>query len=182
MIARTAFALVPAWVWLAGAAAIAAGAYAWHASAADEARIKHEAVGAARVQTLWKAADAQAAAVAASAAAANLRTERERQAAARKEIDDAHAALTAARADSDRAARAASGLRRAFDDRVHAATSSCRTAGHPAPAASSAPTQDRVLSEVFSQLDDFATAVAAEADERGIAGAACERLYDSLQP
>jgi hypothetical protein len=172
--------LIPGWLWLAGGAALLAGAALWHDSAVDDARIRDEAVGAARVQAKWNAADAEAEKVAAKAAADNLNEERRRQAAMQKEIDDATASLDAARRDADAARRASAGLRRAVDDRVDAAARFCAAATNPAAAAAGAAANGRLLAEVFGELDDEAGALAQEADRRGIAGLACERAYDSL--
>ena len=159
------------------AAALAAGG-AWHIWAVHDARKEGDTAGAARVQALWDAAKAQAQAAAASAAAEYRATEQRRADAARREIDDAHTRLSAAVADAGRAAAAADGLRNAATARR------CPAANHPATAASgpAAASTGDLFSDVLGSLGDRATALAAEADRRGVAGAACERIYESLTP
>jgi hypothetical protein len=173
-------ALSGGWLGPALIAAALAGGGAWHFYSVHEARQEGDAAGAARVTALWDADRHRARELAERAAADYLQTERERAAAARKEIDDATTAATAARADSDRARRAAAGLRDAFA--AAAPARGCAATGNPAAAASGPPADDRLRAEVLAELDDFAGAVAAEADERAIAGATCQRLYDSLRP
>jgi hypothetical protein len=162
--------------WQAWAAAGAIGAaWSWHSGRVEAA---HQA-GKASVQALWAAANVKAAQAAASAAAEHRATEQRREAAARKGIDDATLAVDRARADADRAGRAAAGLR----DAARAAAARCGGAArHPTPAASGAPAASAgdLLADVLGLVEQAGRDMAAEADRRGIAGAACERLYDSL--
>jgi hypothetical protein len=161
--------------WQAWAAAGAIGAaWWWHAGAVQAAR----AEGRAQVAAEWAKANGEAARAAAAAAAAHRATEQRREAAARKEIDDATDAIDRARADADRAGRAAAGLR----DAARAAAGRCSTTRHPAAAASSPPAASAgdLLADVLGLVEQAGRDMAAEADRRGIAGAACERLYDSL--
>jgi hypothetical protein len=162
--------------WQAWAAAAAIGAAWWWHSGRVEAA--HQA-GKASVQALWAAANVKAAQAAASAAAEHRATEQRREAAARKGIDDATLAVDRARADADRAGRAAVGLR----DAASAAAGRCSTARHPAAAASSPPAASAgdLLADVLGLVEQAGRDMAAEADRRGIAGAACEWLYDSLR-
>jgi hypothetical protein len=179
MLTRAALSLVPPWLWLLGGAAIVVGAYAWHASAVDDKRIKDEAVGEARVLARWKAADAKAEKVAAQATSDNLIEERRRQAALQKEIDHATTALDAARRDADAAGRAAAGLRAA----ARAAAAGCRAAApnpHAAASGPSATGPGDLLADVLGLVEQAGRDMAAESDRRGIAGSACERAYDSL--
>jgi hypothetical protein len=153
-----------------------AGAWWWHAGAVQAAR----AEGRAQVAAEWAKANSEAARAAAAAAAAHRETEQRREAAARKEIDDATTALERARADADGAVRAAAGLR----DAARATAARCGGAAHhPAPAASSAAAPHHpgdVLADVLGLVEQAGRDMAQEADRRGIAGATCERLYDSL--
>jgi uncharacterized protein YigA (DUF484 family) len=182
MLTRAALSLVPAWLWLLGGAAIVVGAYAWHASAVDDKRIKDEAVGEARVLARWNAANVKAREIAEQATADNLAEERRRQAALQKEIDHATTALDAARRDADAARRASVGLRDAF---ASAAARRCAATPNPqaAAAGASAPVAEGrgdVPSDVFGLVEQAGRAMALKADERGIAGAACEAIHDSL--
>lgn len=77
------------------------------------------------------------------------------------------------------AGRAAAGLRQQVAALIAAGH---RAAGDPGLAARSPPTANALdlLADVLSLADDRAGSLAAEADRRGIAGAACEQAYDSL--
>lgn len=172
---RTAAALVPAGAWLAVAAAVAGAVVWWHLARVADARD----AGRAEVQARWDAQRAAHAEVAASAAHAARAEERRREAALRKEMDDALQAVARARADADRAAGAAERLRHA----ARAAAARCGAAtGDTATAAASAAATGAgdLLAELLRAADERAGALAAEADRRGIAGTACERAYDAL--
>lgn len=121
--------------------------------------------------------EAQERAVATAAVAAQ--TETTRRVAAQQEV--AHAAqiqADAARADAVAAARARDALRVQLDAFVRAhrgpidpgAAGGGEAAGDPLG----------VLADVLSRADIRAGVLASIADERGIAGAACERAYDAL--
>jgi hypothetical protein len=172
-------ALVPAWAWAAGVAAVLAAGAAYHFVAVSSARAEGDKAGAARVNAMWDAQIAQAQATAASAALANANETARRERALRKEAEDAQAVADRARRDADRAAAAAVSLR----DAARKAGAACGGASpaDPRATASGPPAGGRLLAEVLGELDDFAGAVAAEADRRGIAGSACERAYDSLR-
>ncbi len=94
--------------------------------------------------------------------------------------------VRAAQAAAARARDAADGLQR----RVEAFTAQCanpaRDAAAPDPsfAARGTPTQDpgAVLTQLLRGLAQAAGELAAVADARGAAGAACERAYDALTP
>ena len=174
---RGLFSLPPAlYVAAAAVAALAVVAYgAARYRAGDKA-------GADRVTSDWNAERAAAAARAASASEA-ARVEEQRRAAAQKEIVDAHEARARrARADADAAGAAAARLR----DRVAAlvAASGHPAAGDPSAAAASAPAGDatELLADVLGRCVSRVRELAAVADERGAAGAACERAYDALNP
>jgi hypothetical protein len=171
--------LAGGWIGPALIAGAIVGGGVYHFKAVHDARTDGDKAGAARVHALWTKANALAAEAAASAAAAYRATEEQRADALRKELDDAHTRTATAVADAGRAAAAAASLR----DAARAAAARCgRPAIHPAAAASSAPVADPglVLADVLGRMDEAGRAMAAEADRRGIAGAACERIYDSL--
>jgi hypothetical protein len=177
---HTALRAVPLKAWL---LMLGLGVGAWlHLSAVSTARKEGDAAGSARATALWDAERTKARELAEQATADNLMEERRRQAAMQKEIDHATTALDAARRDADAARRASVGLRDAF---ASAAARRCAAATHPqAPAAgASAPTAEGrrdVPSDVFGLVEQAGRAMALKADERGIAGTACEAINDSL--
>lgn len=104
------------------------------------------------------------------AAALRLVRAHERQ---QEALTHANTATLAARRDAAAARGTADRLREHFA--AAAAASACPA--YPGPAASSAAD---LLADVQRRIDEAAGELAAVADERGIAGAACERAYDSL--
>ena len=73
------------------------------------------------------------------------------------------------------AAATADGLRRELD-RIRRRASSC-----PAAADGGAPGRDaELLADLLAEVESAGRAMAAEADRRGVAGAACERAYDGV--
>ena len=117
------------------------------------------------------AAGVQAAAIAAS--------ETERRIAAIQEI--AHATQVAASAVVADAAIARS-QRDAAVVQLHAyVRASSVSASAPATSAS-APTEDGLLAGLLEACWNRNLSLAAEADERGVAGKACEQAYDALNP
>jgi hypothetical protein len=172
--------LIPGWVWLVGGAALLAGAALWHDSAVDDARIRDEAVGAARVQARWNAADAEAERVAAEAVKDDLAKERQQRAAAQKEIDDAHAETQRLEAELQRAN--ATG-KRLYDTAVRVTAARCRPLAPAAAAASGsppAPGPGLLFADVLGGLEQDGRAMAEEARKRRIAALACEGIHDSL--
>jgi hypothetical protein len=121
---------------------------------------------------------------AAQKAEADARAEEARRTeATRKVVSDAQSQTAAAQAAALDAGRAADGLR----VRLAQYLASVRQApGNPGTAGSSAGEQSSdpldVLSGVLSRMGDDAGRVAAYADRLRVAGSACERAYDSLQP
>jgi hypothetical protein len=114
-----------------------------------------------------------------AAAAVAAQTETTRRVAAQQEV--AHAAqiqADAARADAATASRARDALRVQLDVFVRAH----RGAGDPGAAGGGAPAGDPigVLADVLGRADERAGVLAGIADQRGVAGAACERAYDAL--
>jgi hypothetical protein len=98
----------------------------------------------------------------------------------RKIADDADSKTRAADRARAGADAAAAGLQR----RVAQLAASChRPAGSAGPAASGTSTADAgpLLAELSRRIDETAGELAAIADARGIAGAACERAYNALR-
>lgn len=97
-----------------------------------------------------------------------------------EQLEVARAALDQAardRADAAAAGAAADRLRHAYTAAVQ------RCGGAPAaPGGSAAADARDVLADVQRRLDAAAGELAALADARGTAGAACERAYDALRP
>lgn len=93
--------------------------------------------------------------------------------------DEAERQLAQARADAAIADAAAGRLSR----RVAALVAAAReAASHPPAVGASAPAEDPIgmLAELQRRADEAAGVFARVADERGAAGSACEREYDSL--
>lgn len=143
--------------------------------------------GAARVQRIldaeragW-AAEREAMARNAATASEAARAMETRRAAAIQEVIT-HAEVVAAQARSDAASSAAAGA----GLRQRAATVAARCSGatgNPAAAVpgSAASTPGDLLADVLGRLDEAGRQLAAVADARGAAGAACERSYDALR-
>jgi hypothetical protein len=155
--------VIRAAVYVALAAALA-GAVAWGLRAAYSA-------GADSVRVEWAQADAAAAAAAAAAQAlAAQRTE------AIKEIDHA-ATVQTRRVSADRAAAAAAGSGLRF--RAEAVAARCDA--QPAGPGETAPSPGDLLANVLIELEAAGRELAAVADERGTAGAACEASFDTMK-
>jgi len=131
-----------------------------------EAQLQHE-----------RAAVALAGAQAASAAAA----ETDRRTAAT--LENVNAALQTTQRLAA-AAAAATADRSAFSLQLDAYARAHAGAGNPVAASGGAPAADAVvvLARLLDRMDARATDLAQLADQRGAAGAACERQYDSLKP
>jgi hypothetical protein len=183
VIARAVIAALP-WGRIAAAASLlaAVGAgIAWHVHRVDLARAEGHVRGRAEVQVQWDAATILAQRLAARATADQRAIEQQRAADARMEVENAQHALDAARSDADRARLDVDRLRIAA--RSRGARCSGGAAGSDPTAAgggASAAGAGDLLADVLGRLGDAGAAVAAEADRRGIAGAACERVYDAL--
>ena len=87
-----------------------------------------------------------------------------------------------ARLDAAAAGVVADGLREQYAAALSGLRRCAGATGNPAATAGRSPAADleRVLAVVQRSIDDRAGALAAIADERGAAGAACERAYESL--
>lgn len=102
-----------------------------------------------------------------------------RQAATEKADAEAHEQLAAARTDADRAGSALERLQQ----RLAAAEQRSRDAGNAITAQLSQAAEDaaRVRADVFGRVGEAAQLYAAVADDRGIAGATCEKSYDAVR-
>jgi hypothetical protein len=167
--------LVPFQWWLVGGAA----ALAVTTIGVQQLRVAHLKTTLADCHSAHDAAVARASQAALELSEA-YRTEEQRRATAAKEIqDDAQLKIAAARADAAAADAATSRLR----VRIAATVAAARAAaGRPAPARGSAPAGDPIgmLADVLGRADARAGRLARIADQRGAAGAACERAYNSL--
>lgn len=101
-----------------------------------------------------------------------------RQAETEKADAEAQEQLAAARIDADRAGSALERLQQ----RLAAAEQRSRDAGNAITAQLSQAAEDaaRVRADVFGRIGEAAQLYAGVADERGIAGSACEKAYDSV--
>ncbi len=166
----------PAWIIAAGAGciALAALAYAQHERLSVSEQARKESMN--LVKTLQTQLVAEQAA----------RTEEQRRIDAQRNIaNDAQRQIEHVQANRDAAVAAAGRLL----DRLDAAGTAAQTACHPAIAAGGPPASgaDMVPAELYRSLlagarrvADRAADLADLADQRGIAGTACERAYDSL--
>ena len=102
-----------------------------------------------------------------------------RQAATEKADAEAHEQLASARIDADRAGSALERLQQ----RLGAAEKRSRDAGNAITAQLSQAAEDaaRVRADVLGRVGEAAQLYAGVADERGIAGSACEKAYDAVK-
>lgn len=96
----------------------------------------------------------------------------------RKAVDEAQLTAQRDRAAADRAADAERGLR----ERLAAALARSDEATGAAAASPPATDAERMLADVLGRCATRVRRLAAIADERGNAGATCERAYDALSP
>ena len=107
--------------------------------------------------------------------------EAQREAKKQKVVDEANKQTLSANSAARAADAAAVSLRVRISDLVAAIRSATANTGD----SSGGPTADNsagMLADVLSRADARAGLLASLADERGIAGAACERIADGLQP
>ena len=107
--------------------------------------------------------------------------EAQREAKKQKVVDEANKQTLSAKSTARAADAAAVSLRGRIADLVTAIRSATANTG----SSSGSPTADNsagMLADVLSRADARAGLLASLADERGIAGAACERIADGLQP
>lgn len=102
-----------------------------------------------------------------------------RQAATEKADADAQEQLAAARTDAERAGGALDRLQQ----RLAASEQRSRDAGNAITAqlSQTAESAARVRADVFSRIGTAAQLYAGVADDRGIAGSACEKSYDAVK-
>jgi len=102
-----------------------------------------------------------------------------RQAATEKADADARKQLVAARTDADRAGSALERLQQ----RLAAAEQRSRDAGNAITAQLGQAAEDaaRMRADVFGRIGTAAQLYAAVADERGVAGATCEKSYEAVK-
>lgn len=102
-----------------------------------------------------------------------------RQAATEKADAEAQEQLAVARTDAERAGSALERLQQ----RLAAAEQRSRDAGNAITAQLSQAAEDaaRVRADVFGRIGEAAQLYAGVADERGIAGATCEKAYDAVR-
>ena len=167
--------LIPSWAWFAALTAAIAGGGVWHTMAVHEAYSE----GMAKVQALWNEADKRAMEKARLAEEAARAEEQRRTTAQQGIINDALRRVK----ESAAAASAADGAAQRLRERAASLAARCSgSAGNPTVAgpsqAASAP--GVVLADVLGRLESAGRELAAVATARGIAGAACERSYDSL--
>lgn len=102
-----------------------------------------------------------------------------RQAATEKADAEAQEQLAVARSDADRAGTALERLQQ----RLAAAEQRSRDAGNAITAqfSQAAESAARVRADVFGRVGEAARLYAGVADERGVAGSACEKAYDAVK-
>jgi hypothetical protein len=100
--------------------------------------------------------------------------ERRRTVKVQEAADAALAALARAHRDRTAAVSAARRLQQHADSLAAACRAPAAASGEASPAPGD------LLADMLRRIDDAAGAIAAHADEARIAGAACERAYDSL--
>lgn len=143
--------------------------------------IAHEReLGAARVEAVRQAEHAAAAAVAASAVASAAAESQRREARIQEIVHATQQAASAVAADASTAARERDALR--VQLRTVVAAGRGGMPDNPAPAASgpAAGPDAAVLADLLGRAVDRDLELARIADERGVAGTACERSYDAL--
>ena len=163
--------LVPAWAWWALALAVVAGWQQIRVSSAQSV-----AAGAQRELADYRAEVAERDR---RAAVFVIQENQRRQAAIEKADADAQKQLDQARSD---AARADSALER-LQQRLAAAEQRSRDAGNAITAQLSQAAEDaaRVRADVLGRVGEAAQLYAGVADERGIAGLACQKAYDAVR-
>lgn len=168
---------LPMTTWIAGGVA----ALAIAAAGVQTVRLSSEKADFAEARSQWADTRAEAERMRAKAESAQREEENRRQQEKDNAILEAKTKLAAMADDLKRADRAAASLR----DAARAAAERARQAGGSAGAGTGGtPAQDPagVLADVLASIDERAGILAKIAGERGIAGATCERSYDSLTP
>ena len=163
--------LVPAWAWWAIALVVVAGG--------QQIRVSSAQTVAAEAQRELADYRAEVAERDRRAALFLVQENQRRQAAIEKADADAQKQLDQARSD---AARADSALER-LQQRLAAAEQRSRDAGNSITAQLGQAAEDtaRVRADLFGRLGAAAQLYAGIADQRGIAGVACEKAYEGLR-
>lgn len=162
---------------------IAAGviAVALAAAGVQTVRLANEKTDFAEARATWANTRAEAARIHAKAESVQRMEENRRQLEKDNAILEAKSQLADLAADLVRADRTAAGLR---DAARAAAKRASEARGSATTGTGGTPAQDPagVLADVLASIDERAGILAKIAGERGIAGATCERSYDSLTP
>lgn len=162
---------VPGWAWWVVALAVVAGGQQIRVLSAQSVASKAQA-DLATYRTEVSERDRRA-------AMAVIQENQRRQAATEKADAEAQEQLAAARTDAERADSALERLQQ----RLEAAEQRSRDAGNAITAQLSQAAQDaaRVRADVFGRVGEAAQLYAGVADERGIAGLACQKAYDAVR-
>ena len=162
---------VPSWAWWALALAVVAGGQQIRVLSAQSVASKAQA-DLASYRTEVSERDRRAALFV-------IQENQRRQAAMEKADAEAQEQLAAARTDAERAGSALERLQQ----RLATAEQRSRDAGNAITAKLSASAEDaaRVRADVFGRIGEAAQLYAAVADDRGIAGATCEKSYEAVR-
>lgn len=165
--------LVPAWVWV----TLACLALAALVGGVQQVRISAVQVSLAGEQRAHSSYRTEVAERDRRAALAVLAENQRRQTAADESRKKAHEELEQAQADAAAADRVAGGLR------AELARIRGLVAGYSGVAAGSQAGRSTadLLAELLEEVEREGRAMAAEADRRGVAGAACERAFDAVR-
>lgn len=162
---------VPGWAWWVLALAVVAGG--------QQLRVLSAQSDASKAQTDLASYRTEVSERDRRAALFVIQENQRRQAATEKADAEAREQLAGARADAERAGSALERLKL----RLAAAEQRSRHAGNSITAQLSQAAEDaaRVRADVFSRIGTAAQLYAAVADDRGIAGSACEKAYDAVR-
>lgn len=162
---------VPSWAWWVLALAVAVGVQQIRVLSAQSVASKAQA-GLADYRTEVSERDRRAALYV-------IQENQRRQAATEKADAEAREQLAVARSDAERAGSALERLQQ----RLAAAEKRSRDAGNAITARLSQAAEDaaRVRADVLGRVGEAAQLYAGVADERGIAGSACEKAYDTVK-
>ena len=163
--------LVPGWAWWVLALAVVAGG--------QQIRVLSAQYVASKAQADLASYRAEVSERDRRAAMAVIQENQRRQAETEKADAEAQEQLAAARTDAERAGSALERLKL----RIAAAEQRSRDAGNAITAQLSQAAEDaaRVRADVFGRVGEAAQLYAGVADERGIAGSACEKAYDAVK-
>lgn len=147
----------------------------------QQIRIDHAATELAQEQKDRAFETAQRAELAEKAEVAAREEEQRRETAKQEVIDEAHQQTAVAQADAASATAASASLRSQLTKYAAAVR---KATSDPVATAGSSATTDPIglLADMLSRIDERQGRVASYADSAHIAGAACERYADGLQP